>query len=275
MIAACLSAAASILGAHDDHDHVVTLPMTPNHPVNHDLPWMLLLELGDGRECGAVLVNPQLAFTAAHCVTETPQEVWQQDEDVCAQQPRESPTAAPPKPTVTAAPRRTVRTGSRDRTAKGVQVDVVAMTVKPGWAWGKNRAPGQKVDDFAELHLAQPLPAAPIPVAVQRPRPGTTVTTYGWDTANPTGCGPTRTLLQEYAGTVASPGQCRGGDAPDVVCVSYPPATAGPCAGASGGPGVVDTGHGPELVGILSNGYGPTRCFNQMARYTDVPFEVA
>jgi len=195
-------------------------------------PFMVSLQDGGSHFCGGSLIRADWVLTAAHCV------------------------AGAPPGLVTA------RIGSTDYTQGGEFAQADAIVAHPGFD-------GTSGDDIALVHLSAPVGAAPIPIAPSAPV-GTASRLLGWGQTCPVpgGCGAPR-ILQQLDTRVLPAGSCLGIDAAVELCTDSP-SGAGACYGDSGGPQLVATGGGWELIGVTSrSGNGSSTCATGPSIYTN------
>ncbi|HEX5522683.1 MAG TPA: trypsin-like serine protease [Pedococcus sp.] len=210
-------------------------------------PWMLALEVGTGH-CGAVLIGPQTALTAAHCVTDVPAEELAKDAERearhCAREMQTQPSAVPTF---------AVRAGSKERTG-GERIEVARLSVHPDWRW-RGAGPEVLAGDVAVLALERPVTGAtPIRLARTPLHPGEAVVAYGWGAQDPQGCdGPARILRQHRLVVVGGRDCAISPLAIGDVCTQTVGQVAGVKRGASGGPVVRWTGRQAELAAIITD----------------------
>lgn len=230
-----LSAEAETSNAKDDvHGKIVG-----GTPVAEPYSFMVSLQDSAGDHfCGASLIRPDFAVTAAHCV---------EGQDPASMQ---------------------VRVNTTDRTNGGETAAVTEATIHPDYdpiATGHN--------DIAVIKLDTQLQATPIEVGTS-PETGSAVRIIGWGLTCPVrGCGEPPVELQELETSALDDAECespQGGIDPAAeICVDNPNEEAGACFGDSGGPAVVDEGGTLKLVGATSRGLA-AECATTPAIYSDV-----
>ncbi|KAI2068415.1 hypothetical protein LOZ39_005794 [Ophidiomyces ophidiicola] len=221
-----------------------------------EFPSMLALGWNTSSPCGAVLVGPKLALTAAHCITTF-----------------DNPPGSKPDPSLQFA---WVRAGSLTKDEGGIQVRIASKVEHPDYIWYSND------NDITLLHLDKPIHESPtvryakLPKKDSEPAPHSLAKTAGWgaDKTNAT----VRPLLHVTIPIVRRRG-CQNSyiRAPrprtitrDMVCAGAPERDA--CNGDSGGP-LYDLKTN-ELIGIVSWGEGcgsPTYpgVFARVRKYVD------
>jgi secreted trypsin-like serine protease len=189
--------------------------------------------------CGAALIEPDVAVTAAHCV--------------------DGQNAADLQ----------VRVGTTDRTQGGETAGVTEATIHPDYD------PVQTgFNDVAVIKLDQQLTQEPVQIA-DTPADGTGIRLMGWgQTCGTRGCQQEPPVeLQELETSVLADDQCEGADGPNELCVDSPNGDSGACFGDSGGPAVIADGGAFTLVGVTSRGNEP--CGSTPAIYSDVAAQKA
>lgn len=176
--------------------------------------------------CTAVLVRPNLAVTAAHCVDGAPRQI---DlvvgiADLC--------TAPPP----TAVRRR-----------------VVEVLLSPA------HVAGHLESDLAGLRLAGPSAGSARPLAqLTQVWPGAAVVAWTWTQPgrDVQGCTARGVHLRVVdPGTCSAPSAGYDADASSIICAIPGREGEGTCAGDSGGPVVLDDGSA-AIIGVVSAGFG-------------------
>jgi secreted trypsin-like serine protease len=207
-----------------------------------DAPWLAQLEAGSGarREvvCGATVIAPRVALTAAHCLLFTARARTLRV--VLGRQARGRGPFA------------------EARTASGVSVDPVYLRLQPD-----NRG------DLALVWWDRPVAAPPLALPARGSAavaPGTPALTLGWGLR--AGGRVSASLLQATL-PLRSPGSCRrayrrSGVLPNPTWELCAGATsrgrAMPCSGDSGGPLITGGAGVPALVGVVSWGDGRNAC---------------
>ncbi|MFE0460703.1 S1 family peptidase [Kitasatospora sp. NPDC058965] len=217
-------------------------------PAGHPLPhivgggtasqtysFMISLQQDGSHVCGASLISPTWAVTAAHCVSgATPDQF-------------------------------TVRVGSTDRTGGGEVTGLSRIVVHPNYSTN---------NDIALLQLSSPVQAAPIRIADSAPV-GTATRLLGWgqETPQPGGDGgPDQ--LKELDTSLVADGCAEGFDAGSELCVNNPQgpdgSNQGACYGDSGGPAIARVNGDWQLIGATSRSGGDATCAVNPSIYTNV-----
>lgn len=210
--------------------------------------------------CTAILIEPDKALTAAHCVTSAPkkykEKVAAHDEDVCGSVDL-SDRPADPKPFGWAST--VVRGGTTDYRRGGETSTVAAVHPMPGWDWGEGDDPLQ---DLAVIELDPPMTIPLAKIGRQVPEVGSHLRATGWAT-RPDRCGGIEPAMQQWDVTAVS---CHS-DA-EIICVSTGGAS-GPCEGVSGGPLWATAEDGTTvLVGVYSGSPQEAYCGQTISLYT-------
>ncbi|KAI1956928.1 hypothetical protein LOZ07_004322 [Ophidiomyces ophidiicola] len=125
-----------------------------------EFPSMLALGWNTSSPCGAVLVGPKLALTAAHCITTF-----------------DNPPGSKPDPSLQFA---WVRAGSLTKDEGGIQVRIASKVEHPDYIWYSND------NDITLLHLDKPIHESPtvryakLPKKDSEPAPHSLAKTAGW-----------------------------------------------------------------------------------------------
>ena len=189
------------------------------------VPWTLSLQYHGGHYCGAVLVAPRVALTAAHCTDGVPRAAM------------------------------SVRAGSSVHAANGHQRAVERVIQHPRYS-------AETTDyDVSVLWLSESVPSSSkvraARVAVEAPEAGTVARVSGW--GNMTEAGPAPSHLRAVKVPVVSRAACRAvygeGISARMLCAGYDEGRKDSCQGDSGGPLTV----GGVLVGLVSWGHGCAR----------------
>jgi secreted trypsin-like serine protease len=206
-------------------------------PASQTYSFMVSLQDQAGNHfCGAALIKPNVAVTAAHCVQ------GQNAQDL------------------------QVRVGTTDRTTGGETAKVTQATVHPAYdsvITGHN--------DIAVIKLDTQLRATPIDIGTT-PAVTAPIRILGWGlTCKTRGCGDPPVELQELETQVLFDDSCDGADGPNELCVANANFGGGACFGDSGGPAVVADGNHFTLVGVTSRlGRGSVECGQKPSIYSDV-----
>jgi secreted trypsin-like serine protease len=184
-----------------------------------------------GQFCGATLIAPRLALTAAHCVTRPGSaQVVTRRLDLIVGQHR-------------------LGAGKRGRAA------IVEIRVHPGYS------PTTFAWDAALVRLARPLSAAPatLPDSLESSlAPGTALVAVGWGATNLAGSS-FPDALREASLQVQPDDSCRATygsdfDSTSVLCAGIESGGVDTCDGDSGGPLLLPDASGGILIGITSFG---------------------
>lgn len=210
--------------------------------------------------CTAVLIEPDRALTAAHCVTPAPktykEKVAAHDKDVCGSVDL-SDRPADPKPFGWA--QTVVRGGTTDYRRGGETSTVAAVHPMPGWDWGEGDDPLQ---DLAVIELDPPMTITPAKIGAMVPEVGSDLRATGWAT-RPDRCGGIDPARQQWDVTAVS---CHSHA--ETICVSTGGAT-GPCEGVSGGPLWATAEDGTTVVvGVYSGSPQEAYCGQTRSLYT-------
>jgi secreted trypsin-like serine protease len=186
-------------------------------------------------DCGASVIAPRYAITAAHCA-------------------------------VGVDPRRfslVIGRPNLRRTGQGAEVQIKGSKIDPHYG------PPYFRNDVAILKLMRRVSVTPVALPTRRQdealtKPGSPLQVAGWGGTRPNGSHPAK-RLQTMTETAIKPSKCRHVYGPSfsnetTICTRGPKrpppqkGRAGACYGDSGGPLVADTADGPLLVGAVSGG---------------------
>ncbi|MET8630678.1 serine protease [Kitasatospora sp. NPDC004669] len=242
ILGATATAAALALAAPVASAHAAAGPdIVGGGSASQTYSFMVSLQDSNGHECGASLISPTWAVTAAHCV--------------------DGSSAAD----------FTVRVGSTDRTNGGEVSAVSQFIPHPSY----NSASGNNYD-IALIQLATPVQATPIGIADSSPAVGTAIRLLGWGQEQPQrGADNGPDQLKELDTSVVGSGCAEGFDAHSELCVNNPQgpdgSNQGACYGDSGGPAVAQVAGAWRLVGATSRaGSADSTCAVAPSIYTDV-----
>ncbi|MFE2408529.1 S1 family peptidase [Kitasatospora sp. NPDC059408] len=239
ILAAAAAATALALAAPGTGASAAPVPSPPiigGGSASQNYSFIVSLQQGGQHICGASLISPTWAVTAAHCVAGGTADQF------------------------------TVRVGSGDRTSGGEVASLARVVPHPNYSTN---------NDIALLQLAAPVQATPIALADSAPA-GTATRLLGWgqETPQPGGDnGPDQ--LKELDTSLLPSGCAEGFDASSELCVNNPQgpdgSNQGACYGDSGGPAIAQINGEWRLLGATSRagGTSPT-CAVDPSIYTNV-----
>ncbi|MBM0276006.1 S1 family peptidase [Micromonospora tarensis] len=245
-----LAGAAPASGAAAAQPDDLTTNIVGGHDATRPYPGMASLQVRQSdntfnHACGAVLVHPLYAVTAAHCVT--------------------TPDLTVLDPGVLQ-----LRIGSLDRTSGGTVATVTGVLPHPDWDYfvGANG----RIADLALLRLASPVPRVPFLISPMV-QPGTSTRLLGWGSVQPDASGPYPVTLQELESTVMPNSECAAaGLSAGEVCIDSPGGTSGICLADSGGPAVRQLVPGRwAVIGLVSRG-AATYCGENPIVFTSLTY---
>lgn len=200
-------------------------------PADEEYPWMASLQVDEQLICGAALVRPTVALTAAHCVEgEKPERLS------------------------------VVLGRKRLSTNDGERIGVKAVQQHEGYRTDPNGG-----HDIALLQLSHASSAATIPIVSLSQAalwaPGKPVRVLGWGATAPEVGSTTDDLMQVDIQIVSDSscassynGAAAGFDAATMVCAGAPLGLKDSCQGDSGGPLIAKAADGWVEVGTVSYG---------------------
>ncbi|MGH3449710.1 MAG: S1 family peptidase [Haloechinothrix sp.] len=236
-ILSCALAALGVLAGHGagaSHSQAAAPVIVGGSDAEQDYPFMASFQRGGEHSCGGSLVGPDWVLTAAHCVDG----VEPEDLDL--------------------------RIGSKRWREGGEEATIAEVVVHPDFDWESAGS------DIALVRLGELAESAPIELGTAA-EAGTRSRLLGWGQTCPDpGCGEPAETLQQLDAEIIDPAECESIDSASELCTSYPGGDSGVCYGDSGGPQIVRTEDGWNLIGVTSRpGYEGPSCAKGPSIYTN------
>ncbi|MFD7449578.1 S1 family peptidase [Kitasatospora sp. NPDC059827] len=239
ILATAAAAAALVLAAPAAGASATPLPSRPiigGAAASQGYTFIVSLQQNGQHICGASLISPTWAVTAAHCVAGGTADQF------------------------------TVRVGSNDRTSGGEVASLAKVVSHPNYSTN---------NDIALLQLSAPVQATPIAIADGAPS-GTAIKLLGWGQENPQpGADGGPDQLKELDTSLLPSGCAEGFDPSSELCVNNPQgpdgSNQGACYGDSGGPAIAQVNGEWRLLGATSRAGGSSStCAVDPSIYTNV-----